>query len=198
MLLFVAALGVHAMLEFPLYYAYFLLPFGLMLGALNETLGTAPVLRTRTWIAAVLLAFAGAGLVVTVRDYLKIEEDFFALRFEDKGLAKATDRVATPDAIVLTHLDDMLWLARVDPVKTHTAHDLERAVRTMKILPSLMGNYKLAAMYSFADQPEQAAYWIIVMTRMNGLNASTVKNIRGQWEEQAMKYPPMAKVTWPK
>jgi O-antigen ligase len=198
MLLFVAALSVHAMLEFPLHYAYFLLPFGLMLGALNEKLGFNPLVRTRPWVAAVVMALAGLGLAVTVRDYVHIEEDFFALRFEHQRLAKAADRPSRPDVIALTHLDDMLWLARVDPSKTHTEHDLDRALRTMKLLPSLMANYKLAAMYAFAGQPQQAEYWIVVMTRMNELEKRAVQDLHRQWGEQALAYPPMAKVAWPR
>ena len=198
MMLFVAVLGVHAMLEFPLHYAYFLLPFGMMLGALNENLRFKPLTRTKPWVTTVVMAMAGLGLLITVRDYLHIEEDFFALRFEQQRLAKAADRPTSYKVLALTHLDDMMWLARVDPAKTHTEHDLDRALRTMKLLPSLIANYKLAAMYAFAGQPKQAEYWVVIMTRMNELEEKVVQNVHRQWEEQAKEYPPMAKVGWPR
>jgi O-antigen ligase len=197
MLLFVVALGVHAMLEFPLHYAYFLLPLGLMLGALNVSLQFKPVLSTRLWPAAVAVALASVGLVITVHDYVRIENDFFSLRFEHQKLEKSGGRTE-PNVVALTHLQDMLWLARVDPSQTHTEQDLERALRTMKLLPSLMANYKLAAMYAFAGQPIQAEYWIVVMTLMNRPEERVVRDLRRQWDEQAMSYPPMALVGWPK
>ncbi|MEX8193070.1 Wzy polymerase domain-containing protein [Comamonas guangdongensis] len=196
MLLFVFALMVHAMLEYPLYYAYFLLPLGLMLGALNVTQGFKPVARMHFGLAASALALAGAGWIVTAYDYVRIEENFFTLRFEHERLAKPGE-YAEPQVIALTQLQDMLWLARVDPLTTHGAPDLERAVRIAKLLPSVVGMYKLTAMYAFAGQPQQAEYWVIVMTRMNGLKQKTVQEIRRQWEEQAAKYPPMADVKWP-
>ena len=196
MLLFVVALGVHAMLEFPLHYAYFLLMLGLMLGALNVALEFKPVLNARLWPGAVAVALAGVGLAITVHDYVRIENDFFSLRFEHQQLEKAGGRTA-PDVIALTHLQDMLWLARVDPSQTHTEQDLGRALRTMKLLPSLMANYKLAAMYAFAGQPMQAEYWIVVMTRMNRPEERVVRDLRRQWNEQATAYPPMAVVGWP-
>lgn len=196
MLLFVVALGVHAMLEFPLHYAYFLLPFGLMLGALNAALGFRPLLNTRLWPGVVALVLGGVGLSIVVYDYARIERDFFMLRFEHQKLDKAGGRVA-PDVVALTQLQDMLWLARVDPSKTHAEKDLERALKTMKLLPSLMANYKLAAMYAFAGQPKQAEYWIVVLTRMNRLEDRVVRDIRRQWDEQSAVFPPMAKVAWP-
>jgi hypothetical protein len=131
-----------------------------------------------------------------VYDYDRIESNFFKLRFEHEKLDKATDRTA-PDVIVLTQLQDMLWLARVDPSKTHAKEDVERALRTMKLLPSLVANYKLAAMYAFAGQPQQAEYWIVVMTRMNRLEDRVVRDIHRQWDEQSAVFPPMAKVAWP-
>ena len=91
----------------------------------------------------------------------------------------------------------MLWLARVDPSKTYAEKDLERALKTMKLLPSLMANYKLAAMYAFAGQPKQAEYWIVVLTRMNRLEERVVRDIRRQWDEQSAVFPSMAKVAWP-
>jgi O-antigen ligase len=196
MLLFVVALGAHAMLEFPLHYAYFLLPFGLMLGALNVTLKFQPLLSTRLWPSVVALVLGGIGLLIAVHDYVRIESDFFMLRFEQQKLDKAGDRIA-PDVIALTQLQDMLWLARVDPSKTYAEKDLERALKTMKLLPSLMANYKLAAMYAFAGQPKQAEYWIVVLTRMNSPEERGVRNLRQQWDEQSAAFPPMAKVAWP-
>lgn len=195
-LLFVVALGVHAMLEFPLHYAYFLLPLGLMLGALNVALKLKPVLNARLWPAVIAVALAGVGLAITVHDYVRIENDFFSLRFEHQKLEKAGAHSA-PDVIALTHLQDMLWLARVDPSQTHTEQDLARALRTMKLLPSLMANYKLAAMYAFAGQPKQSEYWIVVMTRMNRPEERVVRDLRRQWDEQAAAYPPMTVVGWP-
>lgn len=196
MLLFVFALMVHATLEYPLYYAYFLLPLGLMLGTLNVALGFQPVARSHYGLAAGALILAGTGWFVTAYDYVHIEENFFALRFEHERLAKPGEHTE-PQVIALTHLRDVLWLARVDPSATHSLLDLERAVRITKLLPSVVSMYKLTAMYAFAGQPKTAEYWVIVMTRMNGLKPQTVQEIHRQWEEQATKFPLMAQVKWP-
>jgi hypothetical protein len=196
MLLFVAALVVHALLEFPLHYAYFLLPLGLMGGALNVTLAFRPLWFSPVWLVAAALTLSAGALAVVIQDYLRVEDDFFSLRFEHQRLARPAPQAA-PEVLVLTQLQDMVWLARVDPVRSHTELDLDRARRTTLLLPSLMAKYKLAAMYALAGQPERAQYWVVVMTRMNRLDARTVRSLQSRWQEQAATYPAMAQVEWP-
>lgn len=197
MFLFVAALGVHAMLEYPLYYAYFLLPCGLMLGALNEALRFKPVGQTGRWPIAIMMGVAGVGLAITIHDYLRIEDDFFSLRFERQQLAAPSDRLA-PEVVSLTQLQDLMWLIRVSPGKAHSEQDLVRASRVTKLLPSTITLYKLAAMYGAAGKTQEAEYWVVVMTRLNQPSQNLVAELRRQWDEQAAVYPEMAKVAWPK
>lgn len=196
MLLFVAALGIHAMFEFPLYYAYFLLPLGLMVGALNVALGFRVPLRTGRWPVFVMLGAALWGCVVTIRDYLPIEENFFSLRFEQQKLARP-DENSLPSSMVLTHLQDLLWLGRVDPVKAHGEADIARATLVSKLTPSLTGQFKLAAMYALAEKPREAEYWLIVMLRSNGVKPRAAEVLRMQWLDLATLYPPMRQVVWP-
>ena len=54
LLLFLLVVGNHAMLELPLHHAYFLLPAGLVMGALNVRLDVRPVLILGRWSAVVV------------------------------------------------------------------------------------------------------------------------------------------------
>jgi hypothetical protein len=65
---FVMVLGTHAMLEYPLQYAYFLLPVGLVMGTLNTTLSFGTAFAPRKWLMAGLLALGIAVLAITIRD----------------------------------------------------------------------------------------------------------------------------------
>lgn len=197
MFLFAAALGIHAMFEFPLYYAYFLLPLGLMLGALTAGLQFRAHLTTTRWPVCFMLGAATIGCFITIRDYLPIENDFFSLRFEHQKLASPDER-SLPSPVVLTHLQDLLWLGRVDPVKAHNEADVQRAVRASKLTPSLIGQYKLAVMYALAEQPHSAEYWLIVMLRTNGVKPAAAKELQLQWERLAIEHPSMAQVAWPR
>lgn len=73
----VATIGVHALLEYPLEYSYFLIPFFLYLGYLG---GKGYKLRLLPFFA-VISAFC-FFLVVVWRDYRVLEVDFRNLRFE--------------------------------------------------------------------------------------------------------------------
>lgn len=196
MLFFVAALSVHALLEFPLYYAYFLLPLGVMVGALTVSLRINPIMASSRWPVVTIWILISAGTILTARDYLVIEDDFFALRFERQHLEPAREYHA-PDTFTLTHLQDVLWLARIDPSKTHTEKDLARALRTTKLLPSIVSIYKLATMYAFAAQTDQAEYWIIVLNRLNRPSQKMIEELRNQWKTQANHHNQMSKVNWP-
>lgn len=195
-LLFLGAMGIHALLEYPLYYAYFLLPFGLMFGSLNEAMKFKVLIETKYWPIALCMAAAAAGLIVSALDYFKVEEDFFSLRFERRQM-KAPNRQLAPDVLVLNQLQDQIWLIRVSPEKAHSEQDIKRALRTAKLLPSTITIYKLAAMYALAGEKKDAEYWLVVLTRLNQPSKMLIAEIHRQWNEQAALQPKMAEVRWP-
>lgn len=84
-LMAVGAVLVHGLLEYPLEFAYFLLPISVLLG-LAESGQNAPVLGTAPrWTAAPALM---AGILATFlvwAEYRFIEEDFRQMRFEVAG-----------------------------------------------------------------------------------------------------------------
>lgn len=73
----VATIGIHALLEYPLEYSYFLIPFFLYLGYLG---GKGYKLRLLPFLA--VIATFCFFLVVVWRDYRVLEVDFRNLRFE--------------------------------------------------------------------------------------------------------------------
>jgi len=128
--LFIGALAilVHALLEFPHTFAYFLLPLGVLLGMAHAlSPGAPPVARWR-WPRA-LLPVSGAALAallsVVALDYLKAEENFRLARFEMARIG--TDRVTSevPPLRVLTQLEAYLRFVRTEPRAGLSAEELE-------------------------------------------------------------------------
>ena len=78
----VIVVGIHAMLELPLHYAYFLLPTGLVVGILNVRNRMPVVVQTPRWVYAVLCAGGLVLLGAVVTDYLEVESNYQAMRFE--------------------------------------------------------------------------------------------------------------------
>lgn len=80
-LLMISVLGLHAMLELPHYYAYFLLPIGIWVGVVDYEVRGQAAFSTR-WLL-VPAALASVGFVVLWAGYPRIEDEFRLARFED-------------------------------------------------------------------------------------------------------------------
>jgi len=109
--LMAAALGVlvHSMLEYPIEYAYFLLPTGLCLGAAHGLCPTAWSLTVRpAQLRGMALILSVLTAVVAV-DYLKAEQNHRLLRLESVGIGAQS---GAPELLVLDQLQAFLWFAR--------------------------------------------------------------------------------------
>lgn len=85
-LMAVGAVLVHGLLEFPLEYAYFLLPVCVLLG-LAESDQQAPTLgRASRWVAAPALVAGVLACSLVWVEYRFIDEDFRLMRFETAGI----------------------------------------------------------------------------------------------------------------
>jgi len=193
MLLFVAVLVVHAMLEFPLQYAYFLLPAGLMLGSLNATLNLRVLVRTPRWTAGLVALLAGVVLAITLRDYVRVETSFYGLRFEYRKI-KTDIPARPPDVWVLTQWFDYIAFARTDPAQFHAPQDIAKAEDIVTTMPSALGMYKLASMHAFANDPDQAQRWHQILCKVN--HPLLCSTMRDRWAQDSQSYPALAVVPW--
>ncbi len=92
---FLALLGigvilVHGLLEYPLAYTYFLIPMGLLIGAVDRTQWRSATTRARSVANGFLVLSSFALLTWIGFDYLRVEDDNRALRFE-------MARIGTPE-----------------------------------------------------------------------------------------------------
>lgn len=94
-----AALAAHAMVEFPLAYAYFLLPAGLLAGVAEARMGPIgiPIAFPRQ-LTAVVAASLAAVLWFVGDEYLQIEEGVRRARYRDAGYAQ---HVPVPQVVLL-------------------------------------------------------------------------------------------------
>ncbi|TAM38415.1 MAG: hypothetical protein EPN61_13750 [Burkholderiaceae bacterium] len=195
-----AAVGgvvVHALLEYPLDYAYFLIPVGLAMGAV-EVFAPARGLRLRVprWAALGFALLLGAVFVGVASDYVKAEANYRIQRFELAHIG--TDRVTTPapHLAVLTQLDAFLQVAHTDPAPGMSAAQLEglrRVTLRYGFEPELR---RYAAALALNGQPAEAARQLQILRRIWGERAYA--RARQQFEALATgKYPELRKVSLP-
>lgn len=110
----VGAITLHGMLEYPLEYAYFLLPLFFILGGLEEQHGVWAISLPRystaaAWCIALFLMFS------VWREYRVMEDDHRMLRFELARIGGSKVSETTPEVHLLTQLAEMNALARTVP-----------------------------------------------------------------------------------
>ncbi len=155
---FIGVLSVHSMLELPLHYAIFLLPFGMVLGVLDVPAHTKWA-RFRDHAFAILFLVAGMVIaLVTMRDYLQIERSYMGLRFEVRKLQ--TDIPSTPpDTWVLSQFQDYFKIARIVPHPNMGGQEIQWMRNSIGTVPSPQNIYNLAAALALNGLPDEAQRW---------------------------------------
>lgn len=138
---------IHGMLEYPLEYAFFLLPMGLLLGTVrvddNDQVWVISMPRS---ISFGLLMFS-IGLFVWVwHEYRVIEEDSRLMRFETAGIGQVFADQAAPDVVLLTQLREFNRFARSQASEDMTQQELDwmGSVATRYPYPPSLFRYALA------------------------------------------------------
>lgn len=187
----------HAMLEFPLNYAYFLLPFGIMLGIIEsqskqnqETLFHLPRYLTIGSSAA-----AAALLLLILVEYITIEKDFRLLRFETLKIGSIHATQPAPDVYVLTQLREYIRFARTKAHYGATEAELEWSAKVAyryPYFPPLLWHALRLTINGHPKEAEKTLGYIKKMNKDDNYNAAKV-----QWEEFKASYPETATVVFP-
>jgi hypothetical protein len=194
LMLVVVVLAVHALLEYPLAYAFFLLPLGLALGAFGERVGFRVLFRTPPMAVWALLGACAAGLMLTVRDYTRVEHSYRNLLYEKAHLVGDYDR-APPQVLVLDSLRDLIVFWRREPRADLSPQELKWTADVVLAHPSAQGMAKVAATLALNGQVDEAGRWIARACSIYGqVRCAALKEDWQQWAERA---PPLGAVRWP-
>jgi O-antigen ligase len=196
----IAAVGTvftHALLEYPLDYAYFLLPTGVMMGAL-EALHPAPAgrLQVPRWaFAAVLTGLAGMLVWITA-EYLKVESATRQLRFVMLGIG--VDKVPNapvPDVWLLDQPREFhrYWMTPATPGMSAEQLDWMRRVSMREPRPPAQLRYALAA--GLNGRPEEAALTLARLCKMHA--AIRCDEGRESWAAAQQQHPVLRSIPYP-
>lgn len=194
LVLFLLVIGLHAMVELPLHYAYFLLPTGLVMGMLNQ--------RQRRWVAwsssrwGVLVLWLGTSVLlgIIVRDYLRVDSSFRTFRLDAARIGTQPPGLP-PDVLVLNHMREFIVNARLDVQPTISEAELEKLRHLTTSFPNPSNLFSFAKALAFRHQPEAAAMWIAKTQKVQPAEFNV--DMRRTWKAQAASQPAMAAVKWP-
>lgn len=193
------AVGIHAMLELPLHYAYFLLPTGIAVGALSADLGIWKIGRISAPKGKFLLLSAsllgGAVLAVLVRDYLKVEEGFVSIQLERAGIVGARSP-KLPDVWMLTQLREAQRFMKLEPLEGEALEAQSRWAEDMvQIVPSPRGFMNVAILKGLAGHAADAQFWLIKMCKVVPREQCALGPER--WLRAQQAYPRLLTIAWP-
>ncbi len=196
--LLAAAAGVfaHAMVEFPLSYAYFLIPVGLAMGAIEKLspVGGATLNFPRPAILVFTVIF-GAVFSGVVMEYARTEERFRELRFELARIGTRPVETAPAKGQMLTQLEAFLKYYRTEAKPGMSPEELEwmRKVSERYGFSTVLLRYALAA--GLNGQPEVAREALARVCRIH--QARRCDEARESWVALQAKYPQLSGVMMP-
>jgi O-antigen ligase len=191
--LFLVVAANHAMLELPLHHAYLLLPFGLVMGILDARSSQLPLTRVprrrvmALWLGAVLL------LAVIVRDYVRVEASYQALRFEWARIKSTPAQV--PDVLILSQWPDFFRLVKLAPQAGMSDAELNALRYTAALNPGAGSLQTLAIVLARNGHPQEAALWLRRMCKTASVFQCEL--VRKAWLKDAQTLPEIAAVPWP-
>lgn len=192
--LFLLVVANHAMLELPLYYAYFLLPVGLVMGLLDVQLGRRQLFCVGWKVNGVIWIAAATLLILLIRDYSAVEKMYARLRYQWAGIQ--TSQITTPEVILLTQWRDLFRVTQQDPAKKPSEEEMIWLQQTVSLNPNT-GFFQLLALgWAQRGEPEKAAQTLDIMCSI--LPPALCGSVKRFWVHRAQYDDVVATVPWPR
>lgn len=185
-----------SMVEFPLNHSFFLVPVAFLMGAVSTQASWDRCVILPRWFAPALLTGLTLLAALITDDYLRAEEDFRNLRFEQQRIGKPLPRTFAPHARVLTHF--AAFMSLVDSPRTNRKlnDDELRAVHNVAMRNpnwSLLTYY--AGVLALSDRPSDAA---AVLTRIcYTQKPAECQLARVRWEIWGKADEPIGRIPFP-
>lgn len=190
------AILLHAMLEFPHTFAYFLVPLGLLLGMAHglSSSGTGTWAPPR-WAPRVAGAALAGVLALVGADYLKAEEDFRMARLETARIGTSRVSPEVPELRVLSQLEAYLRFVRTEARAGMSAAELlwmGRVARRHGYAPVL---FRYALALGLNGQPEESAKTLKLLCHVH--SRRRCNEARELWPSLQERHPALRAVPAP-
>ena len=167
--LFTALIGIflHGLTEYPLTYAYFLIPVGIIMGAIDRMSNTGGViLYLPRWGA--LLATLGFSMIFIfiAIDYVKLEESYRTQRMEIARIGIEKPIAPIPKLYLLTQMEAFLQIANINVTSSMTKEEIHflQIVSLRFPYPAVLLRY--AEALALNDNPEEAIHQVRLLRQI--------------------------------
>jgi hypothetical protein len=196
LLLALGAIGVHALTEYPLDYAYFLLSLGLLAGTLEPLAPQPRILIAPLWTYWVPWSAAAAMLVWVGVEYMKVEESTRQVRMVLAGIGlEHRSHVPPPDTVLLDQLREYhrFWITRARAGMTDPELAWMRDVTFRNPSHGAMLRYALAL--GLNGRPDEAGRMLVAICHIH--QPRRCDEARESWHALQQQYPTLASMPVP-
>lgn len=188
------ALGVHAMLELPHQFLYFMAPAALLAGWImpSPPAGSTRMLPRPAWALAGALTLGVSSWIAA--DYFPYQERYTEWRFENSRVGKRPD-IPVHAPRVLNQIHDELVLYRLPLRPGMSAAELRWVSETAHSAFSPPGYYAAAKAHALAGDMATARIWMMRYNATMGVQG--VKVIQSIWSRDQKAFPRLAQMPWP-
>lgn len=190
-------LGIHGMLEFPLEYAYFLIPAGLLIGCIEANTPqtkSSYIAISRKVFACCVGAFSALSIIVA-SEWLAAEANHRSLGFESARIGESEVADEPPNFRLLTQLRAFLTFARTEATPDMSAEQVEwmHKVSMRFGYPPAMFRYALAA--GLNGRPREAEITLQRICHIHGPQRCT--EAQEGWQLLQQQFPQLQQIPGP-
>ena len=192
-LLVLGLVAIHGLVEFPLAYAYFLLPLGLLAGLVDSRVEMRTLRFPRSLLT--LSVLAGWMLIVfTFLEYQKIESDNWRMRMEKVGYMLRQPEME-PAPVLLTHIGDFNRFARSEARRGMSDEEVEWMRKVTYRYPMTAPLLRYANVLALHGRYEEAG---AAMVRLRNIWGEEIYQFeKKKWEEYEEIIPELRRVELP-
>lgn len=164
----VGAVLVHAMLEYPLDYAFFLLPVGFLLGVVQAKDKNIKVIQIPREVITVFLVSSIILYIWVFIEYRIIEKDVELARFELANIGELHSEKSAPNIILLTQLREQIKFMRTEPTINMSTNELNwmRYMAYRYAMPISL--YRYAQALALNGKESEAKKQLLIIKKLYG------------------------------
>lgn len=166
------AVGVHSLVEFPLWYAYVLLPIALLMGiSYVPTLKEKPVQITAGRALPLVVGASGLLLLVFVSwDYQRVINGFIAYRTASSTNKVHQEAIRMPSTTLMPDFFDYFQLQKTVPSENMRPEEIAFVERMHYRFGFMHILNKTAEVYVLNGMPEKALHTMITLQRLHPIS----------------------------
>ncbi|WP_151798107.1 O-antigen ligase family protein [Acinetobacter bereziniae] len=169
--LMVCAILIHALLEYPIHYAYFLLPLGFLLGLIQAQYPQLPTVKLKSSIIVSIIVIGLVLVSVIYRDYILYRQQSVFVT-QKTPLSASQQSVMNQDIWLLTQFKERVWWIGLNPYTTMTDQQLQSMGRMVANLASAYDIHKYAQVLAFNGKKSEAEHQLWILKTLHGQDKS--------------------------